>query len=252
MTDRRTRVDTVVLDIDGTLVDSNYHHTLAWSRAFAAQGHHVPCWRIHRAIGMGGDRLVAAVAGDEVERRDGEAVRDSWEREFDPMLDELTVLPGARELLSALRERGVRVVLASSSIPRHAERGLQLLDAETRVDAATTSEDAEESKPDPELLEAAIERVDGGASLVVGDSVWDVEAANRLGLPTVALTSGGSGEEELRAAGAAWVFADAEELLDHLDRVLTPGPDSPPAGGTTHPGTQPDTPLARHPSRSDR
>ena len=224
MTDRSAQVDPVVLDIDGTLVDSNYHHTLAWSRAFAAHGHHVPCWRIHRAIGMGGDRLVAAVAGDDVEDRDGEAVRDSWEQEFDPMLDELTVLPGARELLSALRDRGVGVVLASSAIPRHAERGLQLLDAETRVDAATTSEDAEESKPDPELLAAAIERVDGTASLVVGDSVWDVEAANRLQLPTVALTSGGFGEEELRSAGAAWVFEDAQQLLDHLDRVITPGP----------------------------
>ncbi len=230
MTDRSASVDTVVLDIDGTLVDSNYHHTLAWSRAFAANGHHVPCWRIHRAIGMGGDRLVAAVAGEDVERRDGDAVRDSWEQEFDTMLDELTVLPGARELLSALQDRGVGVVLASSSIPRHAERSLQLLDARARTDAATTSEDAEESKPDPELLEAAIERVDGASSLLVGDSVWDVEAGNRIGLPTVALASGGVGEEELRAAGAAWVFGDPEDLLEHLDRVVTAETDRQPAG----------------------
>ena len=224
MTDNPVKVDTVVLDIDGTLVDSNYHHTLAWSRAFAAHGHQVPCWRIHRAIGMGGDRLVGAVAGDAVERRDGDAVRESWEKEYDTMLDELAVLPGARELLSALHDRGVRVVLASSSIPRHADRALELLEAEERVDAATNSEDAEESKPDPELLAAAIERVDGAASLVVGDSVWDVEAANRLDLRTVALTSGGFGEEELRSAGATWVFEDARQLLDHLDSVVAPGP----------------------------
>jgi HAD superfamily hydrolase (TIGR01549 family) len=230
MTDPSAKVDTVVLDIDGTLVDSNYLHVMAWSRAFTAHGHHVSGWRIHRAIGMGGDRLVAAVAGDDVERRDGDGVRASWEKEFDAMLGELTVLPGARELLSELRDRGVGVVLASSSIPRHAERALQLLDAQARVDAATTSEDADESKPDPELLEAAIQRVDGAASLVVGDTVWDVEAANRLGLPTVALTSGGVGEEELRAAGAAWVFEDAEDLLTNLDRVVTPAPDGRRAG----------------------
>jgi HAD superfamily hydrolase (TIGR01549 family) len=214
------RVDTVVFDIDGTLVDSNYHHTLAWHRAFRAHGHEVPCWRIHRSIGMGGDRLVAAAAGEEVEQQDGDAIRETWEHEYDEMLTEPTVLPGSRELLSALRDRGLTVVLASSAIPRHARRAMELLEAEERVDAATTSEDAEESKPDPELLEAAIEAAAGGSSVLVGDSVWDAEAARRLEIPTLAVRSGGVSEPELREAGAAWVVDDARELLDQLDTLF--------------------------------
>ena len=215
-----TRFDTVVLDIDGTLIDSSYHHTLAWSRAFRRLGEDVPCWRIHRCIGMGGDRLVAAAAGDDVEARHGDDIREAWEQEYDAMLMEPTVLPGARQLLDELAARGLKVVLASSSIPRHGQRAMELLDADSRVHAATTSEDAEESKPDPELLEVAIEKVGGSSSLVVGDSVWDVAAARRLGLPTAAVESGGFSEAELRDAGAEWVFPGVAEMLDALDEVV--------------------------------
>ena len=223
MTDRRASIDTVVLDIDGTLVDSSYHHTVAWSRAFRSVGHDVPSWRIHRAIGMGGDRLVAAVGGQAVEDEVGDAVRAAWEKEYDAMLDEPVAFAGAAGLLADLRGRGLRVVLASSAIPRHAERSIELLGtAREHAQATTTSEDAEESKPDPELLEAAIARVDGSSSIVVGDSVWDVEAAHRLGIPAVAVLSGGFGEGELRAAGAAWVFDDVSELRERLDQVLAP------------------------------
>jgi HAD superfamily hydrolase (TIGR01549 family) len=222
MTERTTPVDTVVLDIDGTLVDSNYHHTVAWTRAFRSAGYDVPSWQIHRAIGMGGDRLVAAVAGQEVEDASGDAVREAWEKEYDAMLDEPVAFPGAAGLLTDLRDRGLRVVLASSAIPRHAENAIALLGPERHhAQAATTSEDAEESKPDPELLEAAIDRVDGSSSLVVGDSVWDVEAAHRLGIPAIALLSGGFGEGELRAAGAAWVLEDVADLRQRLDQVLS-------------------------------
>lgn len=213
-------VDTVLFDIDGTLVDSNYHHTLAWARAFAQLGHAVPCWRIHRHIGMGGDRLVAAVAGRSVEEQDGDAIRSAWESEYDAMLEEPRAFADARELLADLKERGLDVVLASSSIPRHAARSLELL-AGAPVDATTTSEDSEESKPDPELLQVALDRVDGGRSLLVGDAVWDVIAANELGIPTVALRSGGFGEDELRSAGAAWVFEDVQELRQMIDQVIT-------------------------------
>jgi len=222
MTDRPARVDTVVLDIDGTLVDSNYHHVLAWNRAFRSLGVDVPCARIHRCIGMGGDRLVGAAAGRDVEDRLGDQVRDAWEREYDALIDEPAAFPGARELLSALRGRGLRVVLASSSIPRHARRALELLEADERVDAATTSEDASETKPDPELVLEAIDRVDGGSSLLVGDSVWDVEAGHRAGIRTVTVETGGFSEAELRAVGAAWVFPAVGDLLGGLDDVLGP------------------------------
>jgi len=222
MTDRTATVDTVVFDLDGTLVDSTFHHALAWHRAFLSVGHDIPMWRLQRHIGMGGDRLVAAVAGDQVEQEVGERVREAWEKEYDAMLDEPVLLPGARELMAALRERGVRVVLASSAIPRHAARVLRLLDADRRADASLTGEDAEQSKPDPELVEKAMASVDATCSLLVGDSVWDVEAANRAGIPTVAVLSGGYAEDELRAAGATWVFEDPADVLAHLDQIVVP------------------------------
>ncbi len=222
MTARAAGVDTVVLDIDGTLLDSTYHHTIAWQRALRRYGYDVPCARIHRQIGLGGDRLVAAAAGDEAELLHGNEIRSAWEKEYDEMLEEPDLLPGARELLDALRDRGVHVVLASSAIPRHAERAFRLLDAEHSVDAATTADDADESKPDPELLEAAIARVRGASSVLVGDSVWDVEAARRAGIPTISVLSGGVPEALLRAAGAAWVFEDPADLLAHLDEVIAP------------------------------
>ena len=213
-------MDTVVLDVDGTLLDSNYHHTVAWSRAFEHVGITVPLWRIHRAIGMGGDKLVAAVAGEDAEREHGDAVRDRWEKEYDEIIDETVLLPGARELLVALRERDVDVALASSSIPKHAKHAFELLDADDLANTATTSEDAEESKPDPDLVEEALSRVEGGTACVVGDSVWDVEAAKRAGVPAYGVLSGGTSRAELENAGAVAVYEDARDLLDHLDDWL--------------------------------
>jgi HAD superfamily hydrolase (TIGR01549 family) len=220
MNDSPLTADTVVLDIDGTLLDSNFHHTVAWVRAFRAHGHDVAAWRVHRAIGMGGDRLVAAASDDEVERTDGDAIRDTWEQEFDSMLEEPVLLAGATALLDALRERGFQVVLASSAIPRHAQRALDLLGAEERADAWTTSDDAEESKPDPALVTAAVDRVDGRRSVLVGDSVWDVEAGRRADIPVVGVLSGGTSRDELEAAGAALVVTDVAELAERLDEVL--------------------------------
>jgi len=185
-------------------------------------GQDIPCWRLQGYIGMGGDRLVAAVAGDQVEREQGDRVREAWEKEYDAMLDEPVLLPGARELMEALRQRGVRIVLASSAIPRHAARVMDLLDADERADATLTSDDTEESKPDPELLEKAMASVDATCSILVGDSVWDVEAANQAGIATVGVLSGGYSEDALRAAGATWVFEDPADVLAHLDQILLP------------------------------
>lgn len=212
--------DTVVVDIDGTLLDSNYHHALAWSRAFQANDTAVPVWRIHRALGMGGDRLVAAVTGDEVEQRAGDAIRERWEKEYDAMIEQTRLLAGAVDLLEACRGQGLEVALASSAIPRHAEHALELLDAHDHADGWTTAEDAEESKPDPELLDRALDRVDGHRAVMVGDTVWDVEAASARGLPTIALRSGGIADEVLRDAGATAVYDDPADLAAHLDEAL--------------------------------
>ena len=212
------RFDTVVLDIDGTLLDSNYHHALAWSRALdKVLDRHVPVSAIHRHLGMGGDRLVAAVAGDEVEGQHGDEVRECWEEEYDEVIDQTRLFESARELLVAIGEAGAKVVLASSSIPKHAQHPLDLLGAGEHSDAWTTSEDAEESKPDPELLDTALGKVGGGRAVMVGDAVWDVEAANARGIPTIGLLCGGYGRQELLDAGATAVYADPADQLAPLD-----------------------------------
>ena len=215
-------VDTVVLDVDGTLVDTTYLHTLAWVRALRDHGYAVPSWRIHRAIGMGGDRLVAAAAGDDVEHASGDDVRQGWKTRYDALLDEVAPLPGARVLLTALRDRGFRVALASSGIPRHTQHALDVLDARGSADATTTSEDAESSKPDPELLQHALDEVDAEHAILVGDSVWDVESAVRTGLPVVGVLTGGFGRAELEDAGADAVVDDLNELTSRLDDLVVP------------------------------
>lgn len=220
MTSFALRVDTVVLDVDGTLVDSNYHHTLSWWRAFHEQGQQVPAWRIHRSIGMGGDRLVAAVAGDRVEEELGDAVRDGWEQHYDHLLDDILPLRGAGELIAELGDRGFRVALASSGIPRHTEHAIQVREAEGRVGTATTSEDAGESKPHPELIQVALDRVDADHGVLVGDSVWDVRSAKNSGLPVIAVLCGGFGRAELEDEGADVVCEDLEELRARLDELV--------------------------------
>ena len=210
----------VVLDVDGTLLDSNYHHAIAWSRAFESVGVAVPVWRIHRAIGMGGDKLVGAVAGDDVEVAHGDEVRDRWEKAYDELIDETRLLPGAQELLSALRRRGLAVALASSSIPAHAQHAFDLLDAERLADTATTAEDAEESKPDPELIDEALSRLGTRHACVVGDSVYDVKAARRAGVPAYGVLTGGYGRAELLDAGARGVYEDLDDLLARLDEWM--------------------------------
>jgi HAD superfamily hydrolase (TIGR01549 family) len=215
-------VDTVVLDIDGTLVDSNYHHALAWARAFRRHGHVVPLWRIHRCIGMGGDRLVPALVGEDVDREIGDELRGCWAEEVQRILYEIEPLECAPELLRELDRRPVKVVLASSGKPQHTGHSLHVLQAGDSVDSVQTGDDAA-TKPAPDLLDKAVASVDGQASVVIGDSVWDAEAAKRHGAPMVAVLTGGFGRDELTAAGAVRIFEDVVELLDHLDE-LVPAP----------------------------
>ena len=211
-----------VLDVDGTLVDTNYQHALAWYRAFRSLGETFPVWRIHRLIGMGGDQLVRALGGDEVEQRIGDQARERWVREVDPLMAETALLPGARELIVALTERGHRVVLASSGKPHHVDRALDLLDARELADAWTTSDDVEATKPAPDLLQVALtklgEPVDAPA-LVIGDSVYDVEAAKNAGMPAIVVRSGGFGDEELRNAGALGIYDTPADLTAALDET---------------------------------
>lgn len=227
--------DTVVFDVDGTLVDTNYLHVIAWLRAFATLGPVVPTWRLHHAIGMGGDRLVAEVAGDLVEADRGDDIRAAWEQEYDALLPEVRPFPLATTLLAECRDRGLSVTLASSGIPRHTRHALDVLESDEHSDhslrhephdlgdvvgAATDSEDASSSKPDPELLEEAIGKVSGSSAFLVGDSVWDCLAARRAGLPIVGLLCGGFGRDELLAAGASVVREAPNDLLAHLDETL--------------------------------
>ena len=208
-----------VVDVDGTLVDTNYQHALAWYRAFRSLGETYPLWRIHRHIGMGGDQLVAALGGDDVERRIGDQARERWVEEADPLMEEIAVLPGARELLVTLRERGHRVVLASSGKPQHVDHFLDLLGVRDLAEAWTSSEDVESTKPAPDLLHVALEKIGEPAdapSVVVGDSVYDVEAAKNAGMPAIVVRSGGFGDDELRDAGAVGIYDTPADLTAEL------------------------------------
>ena len=209
-----------ILDIDGTLVDTNYQHAIAWFRAFRARGITLPIWRIHRHIGMGGDQLVAALAGDEIEEREGDAIRELEGQRYMELIDEVRPLDGARELIADLKERMDKVVLASSAKQEEVEHYLDLLDARDLADGWTTSADVEATKPEPDLIHAAMEKAEAKAGLMIGDSVWDCEAAGRAGLESIAVLTGGFSEQELREAGASAVFEHLDQLRAWLsDRV---------------------------------
>jgi HAD superfamily hydrolase (TIGR01549 family) len=209
--------DTAIFDVDGTLVDTNYQHALAWFRAFRRFDLTVPVWRIHRAIGMGGDKLVAHVAGDDTEKARGDALRSAWEEEFAPLLGEVQPFEDAATLLREVKARGFKVVLASSGKQEHVEHFLDLVGGRDVADAWTTSDDVEATKPEPDLVRAALDAVSGGSGVMVGDSTWDAVAAGRLGVPAVAVRTGGFSSEELTDAGAVQVFDSLVDLLAGLD-----------------------------------
>ncbi len=213
----RAMPSAAILDIDGTLVDTNYHHAIAWYRAFREHDVTVPAWRIHRHVGMGGDQLVAAVAGDEVEASAGDAIREAEERLYAQLIDEVLPLDGARELIHELRRRGHRVVLASSANERDVEHYLDLLEVRDAVDGWTTSADVAATKPHPDLVAAALEKAGELSAVMVGDTTWDVEAAARAGVKTIGALTGGFSEPELLEAGAVAVFESPAALASGLD-----------------------------------
>jgi HAD superfamily hydrolase (TIGR01509 family) len=214
-------MSTAILDIDGTLVDTNYHHAIAWFRAFVAHDVVLPIWRIHRHIGMGGDQLVSALCGEDTERERGDDIRDAEKAEYGKLIGEVRTMERSRELIAALKDSGHVVVLASSAKDDEVDAYLDLLDARELADGWTTSADVESTKPEPDLVRAALDRVDAEPddAVMVGDTPWDVEAARRAGVGTLAVVTGGFAEQELREAGALDVFESVAELLERLDET---------------------------------
>ena len=206
-----------ILDVDGTLVDTNYHHAIAWYRAFRRHGVAPAIWRIHRHIGMGGDQLVDAVAGHGVERERGDEIRAAEDELYMEVIDEVRPFDGARELIGELKRRGNPVVLASSAKQEEVDHYLDLLEARDLAHGWTTSADVEATKPEPDLVRAALEAAGTDEAVMVGDTTWDVEAAARAGLETLAVLTGGYSAGELRDAGAVAVFDSVFELLSSLD-----------------------------------
>jgi HAD superfamily hydrolase (TIGR01549 family) len=184
-------------------------------------------WRVHRHIGMGGDQIVKAVAGEGAERKHGDALRAAWQEEFKPLRDECVPLEGARELVLDLKRRGLSVVLASSSNQDDLDYFLDALDARALVDDWTTSADVERTKPDPDVIQAALEKAGTSDAVMVGDSRWDIEAAANAGLETICVITGGWSEQELRDYGAAGVFESLVSLREHLDETPLAGDRAP-------------------------
>jgi HAD superfamily hydrolase (TIGR01509 family) len=213
-------VTAAILDIDGTLVDTNYHHAVAWYRAFRQYGHVVPIWQIHRHIGMGGDKLVTALLSEEVEEREGEDIRAAEKALYMVFIEEVEPLRGARALMEDLKDRGSTIVLASSAKADEVDHYLELLDARSLADGWTSSADVEATKPSPDLVLAALEKVGSKDAVMIGDSTWDCQAAEAAGIKSIAVLTGGFSSEELREAGAAEVYESIDELRQSLDDSL--------------------------------
>jgi HAD superfamily hydrolase (TIGR01549 family) len=201
-----------ILDVDGTLVDTNYHHALAWHRALRAHGHRVPVWQVHRHIGMGGDKILTALIGEQAEREQGDGIRDAESEAYGELIGEVEPMEGARELIEQLREGGSKVILASSAKEDEVDHYLDLLDARQLVDGWTTAADVEQTKPAADLVRAALDKGGGGPALMIGDSTWDVKAASAAEVPTLGLLTGGFSEAELREAGAVDVVESIAAL----------------------------------------
>jgi HAD superfamily hydrolase (TIGR01549 family) len=176
-------------------------------------------WRVHRHIGMGGDQIVKAIAGEDAERTHGDSLRDAAREEFKQLRDECVPLEGARELVLELKRCGLVVVLASSSNADDLDHFLDQLGVRDDVDAWTTADDVERTKPHPDVIHAALEKAGTDRAVMVGDSRWDIEAAANAGLQTVCVITGGWSEQELRDHGAVAVFESLGELREHLDET---------------------------------
>lgn len=205
----------VVFDVDGTLVDTNYLHVMAWRRVFLEQGElEITSAGIHRLVGMGTDELLEELFG-----RPRPELKPERARHFEALKPEIRALPRAGDLLRALHDRQMRVVLATSAETSDLEALLGAIDADDAIDAVTSAGEVEAAKPAPDLFRVALEEAGAApdATVVVGDTVWDVKAAARAGLACVAVLSGGISRAALEEAGAVAVYDDVAALLDRLD-----------------------------------
>jgi HAD superfamily hydrolase (TIGR01509 family) len=166
---------------------------------------------------MGGDQLVPALVGREADEEHGDRIREAREELYEELIGEVEALDGARDLIVDLKQRGFTVVLASSSPAKEIDHYLDLLDARELADDWTTNDDVEATKPEPDLVRAALDKADADEAVMVGDTPWDIEAARQLGIATATVITGGFSEQELREAGAAAVFDSLLELRRHLD-----------------------------------
>jgi HAD superfamily hydrolase (TIGR01509 family) len=210
-----------ILDIDGTLVDTNYHHAIAWYRAFRHCGILLQLWRIHRHMGMGGDQLVRALTDARVESEHGDEIRAAETAYYEELIGEVAPMEGSHELLEELNRRGHTVVLASSAKAKEVDHYLDLIGARALARAWTTAADVSATKPEPDLIHCALQKVggDAGRASMVGDSTWDAEAAKRAGVAMLAVMTGGFAREELLDAGAEAVFESVAELRERLDET---------------------------------
>jgi HAD superfamily hydrolase (TIGR01509 family) len=215
----------VLFDVDGTLVDTTFIHAALWAEALRQHGHRSPAAEIHHAIGMSSEELLNRCLGED-EDADRDAITAAHLTLYKQWWGRLNPLPGARELLFACRERGLRVVLASSATDEELTALRAALDADEAIDAATSSSQAESGKPAPDVLHAALERIGLPAQRVVfvGDAVWDGYAAQRAGILFVGLTCGGTPEAELRRAGAVEVWEHPADLLENIDKSVLAAP----------------------------
>jgi HAD superfamily hydrolase (TIGR01509 family) len=209
----------VLFDVDGTLVDTTYLHTVSWWEALRQHDADVPMAEIHRAIGMGSDKLLDHLLGEDRDRSDDDRMSTAHDILYGAWWERLRPLPGAAELLRAVAKLGPAVVLASSAQEPELKKLRAVIDADDVITAATSSADAEQSKPAPDILQAALDQsdVDPKRAVFVGDSVWDVQAAARLEIPCIGLTCGGTSAAELSEAGAIACYDDPAALLKALD-----------------------------------
>jgi HAD superfamily hydrolase (TIGR01509 family) len=215
-------VRAALFDVDGTLVDTNYLHAVTWWEAFAQAGHVVPMAEIHRAIGMGSGLMLNKLLSQDRDKDDDRDIRTAHSALYATYRSRLRPLPGAAELLRACKRHGLAVVLASSADEPEFNMLRAALDAEDAIDAATFSGDVEASKPAPDLVQVALDKagVLAGEAVFTGDTVWDVRACQKAGVPCIGLLSGGISRDELTAAGAAEIYPGPGDLLASLGESL--------------------------------